>query len=349
MSFLPSRVAGVVVLTAIVAAARPALAQPSSETQAAAEDLFQRGKQRFAAKDWSGACTLFAESYRLDPAGGTLQNLGVCYEEVGKWASAQATFEELRSLSRTSNPPRPDRVKVAEEHLEKLAPKVARIVIVADDAPKNLVVKLDGKVRAPISWAEGIVVDPGTHSLEARAPRKLPFVAQVDVGPSDDGARKTVRIPPLTDPPPTPELAGERNEPPPGRDGEAAPTAANRTAGIIVGSAGVVTLGAGVVFGVLAGQAKTGSRDLCSRSGNPGAPATDFDPSSGRCFEGTQAFRDASDKTSEARRDANVANVLVPLGAIAIGVGVYLILHRTSRARAVAPGNAPGNATEVRF
>jgi hypothetical protein len=313
---------------ASIAVAQPASAQPSSETQASAEDLFQRGKQRFAAKDYTAACALYAESYRLDAAGGTLQNLGLCYEELGKWASAHASFEELRALSRAAAPPRLDRVRLAEEHIQKLTPKLSRVIIVVAEAPPGLVVRLDGTARGPISWADGIVVDPGIHAVDASAPDRRPFTARVEVGAGEVGERQTVQIPRLvaatpsaSNGPPVPPGAGE---PSPQR------SSSGRTTALVIGGAGVVALGVGAVLTVLASEAKAAGENLCNRASNPDAPASDFDPKTQHCYDGTQTLRDANTKISASRLDANVANVVVPLGVAAVALGAYLFFRRSS-------------------
>jgi hypothetical protein len=313
-------------------------AQPRSEDQAAAEDLFQRGKARMADKDYVHACGLFAESYRIDAAGGTLQNLAVCYEELGLWASAYARFEELRALSKTGSPPRLDRVQLADEHIAVLVPKLSRVVIVADAQPPGLVVRIDGAVRAPIAWPDGIVIDPGAHVVEAEAPGKRPFTAHVDVGASAVGRRQTVHIPALADAP-----VAKRPGPP-----EPHPT---RAVGAVVGGVGIAALSVGAVFGWLAFDASSEGKDLCRRSTNPGALATDFD-AAGTCYTGSGAFTAANSKIDDARTDATFANVLVPVGAVALAVGVYLFFRHGSAHEASAAYVMPsrgGAAFEARF
>jgi len=82
----------------LVCTADPAAAQPADRATPA-EDFFQRGNALLEAKDYAKACPLLAESFRLDPAGGTVQNLAICYEAQGRWASAYAKFVDLRDRS----------------------------------------------------------------------------------------------------------------------------------------------------------------------------------------------------------------------------------------------------------
>ena len=48
---------------------------------AAAQAMFEHGKQLSGQNRLDDACRAFAESQRLDPATGTLLNLGDCYEK----------------------------------------------------------------------------------------------------------------------------------------------------------------------------------------------------------------------------------------------------------------------------
>jgi hypothetical protein len=311
--------------------ARPALAQQPADPTAAAEDLFQRAKAMIAAKDFSSACPLFAESYRLDPAGGTLQNLAVCYEESGKWASAYARFQELRALSKNANPPRADRVKLADEHLAVVTPRVSRVVVVITDAAlASAEVHLDGVTYTHASWSTGIAVDPGAHELVVAAPGKKPYRATVRA--SSAGAEERVRVPSLADDPmiATPPPSSSTRVAP-DDDAEKAREAsarARRKTGVIVGGAGLVVLGAGAVFGILAITKGNAGEDKCELRTNPGAPTSDFDLVSGACYRGSPTWQDANDTKSEGRTFANIANVLVPVGIVGLGVGAYLVLVR---------------------
>jgi hypothetical protein len=310
-----SRLASLAALSAALLVPRAAAAQGESTADA----LFESGKSRMAAQQFAEACPLFEESYRLDPAGGTLQNLALCYEGLGLWARAHSRFVELRDRSNAQRPPRPDRVKLAQEHIDRLAPRLSRLVLELPPggAPPGLTIRVDTTDYAEVSWTDSIVLDPGEHEVLATAPDKRPFSTRVTIGPQPAAQRVKVTIPPFVDAPRIVMATG--------RD---APTATLRVPGIIVGSVGVVVLAGGAFFGLLALEANQAGKDKCTRSQNPNAPQDQFD-SSGRCFVNTQALNDANDDKSRARVFANVANVLVPLGAVGVGVGVYLFFRKS--------------------
>ncbi len=306
----------------------------ASDPSAAAEDLFRRAMQLMAAKQHAVACPLLAESYRLDPGGGTLQNLAVCYETLGRWASAYARFEELRVISKNAKPPRHDRVKLAEEHIAKIAPLVRRVVVVMpEDLAPRADVKLDGVVYQRASWSTGIAVDPGEHDLVVEAAGKQSWRTNV-MTPGEGGTQK-VSVPALADATPSampPPVVGdgERADERSAREREVS-SRRMRTTGYVVGGAGLAMLAAGAVFGVLTISKNDDGITEC----RVGTPASDFAPN-GRCYEGSDAWRRANDAKDSAETFANVANVLVPLGLVAGAVGAWLVLSHKSKAPSVA-------------
>src|SRR5580698_8378696 len=73
----------------------PALAQPSPPARAAAAALFEDGRRLMGENKFAEACPKLEESQRLDPGMGTLYNLSVCFEAVGKIASAWVGFRDV--------------------------------------------------------------------------------------------------------------------------------------------------------------------------------------------------------------------------------------------------------------
>lgn len=305
-----------VVGAAVPLAARPAAAQ-SAERATAAEDLFQRGNALLTAKDYAKACPLLAESYRLDVAGGTLQNLAICYEALGRWATAYTRFLELRSLSSTPDSLRPDRVALANEHIKTLEPRVSRVVVAVDVEPGQVpTVTIDDIEYQAASWSAGILVDPGTHAIAVTAPRKLPFRVTVTI--AKDGMREGVRVPRLVDDPAARHAIGtERYR----------PDAGMRVPGLVIGGAGLAVLLGGAAFGILTITTNNAAKDACT-----GKDPSQFD-ASGHCYRDSKAWRDSNGKRDDARTFANLANVLVPVGALGVGAGLYLFF-RSARVEA---------------
>src|SRR5262245_2596708 len=114
-------------LCAAMAAVAPALAEPTATERAMADSLFNEAKKLLARGKPPEACAKLAESYKLDPAGGTLLNLGMCHEIEGKTATAWTEFELALALARKSR--RADREKAAREHMTALEPRMSRITV----------------------------------------------------------------------------------------------------------------------------------------------------------------------------------------------------------------------------
>ncbi|MCA9588924.1 MAG: tetratricopeptide repeat protein [Myxococcales bacterium] len=291
------------VLAAHAAGAAPAFAAPSDIANA--EGLFQRAKALMAKKKYAEACPMLEESYRLDRAMGTLLNLALCHEGLGRTASAWGEFKAVEQQALAASPPREDRAKLARTHAARLEPKLSRVKVTVDAPVTGLVLKVDGEEKGEPLWRSGITVDPGRRAIEVTAPGKKPYSTSVTVG---DAATETVTIPALEDvpveapPPPPPAVATlDQVE-------EAAAKRARRTTGFIVGGLGVVTAGVGAAFGVLAIGADSDAKK-CSP-----------------CAAGSPAADESNRATDRALLFANISNVAIPVGGVLLVAGALLVL-----------------------
>jgi hypothetical protein len=141
-----------------------ALAQPRDP--AAAEVLFEAGRELLDAGDYEAACAKFAESQRLDPGAGTLMNWATCEEKLGKTASAwQHVKEALAAM-----PPGDDRVPFAQNKLRELEARLPWLTLRLEGASDGAVTVLrDGVVLEAASLGMALPVDPGAHSVVVRA------------------------------------------------------------------------------------------------------------------------------------------------------------------------------------
>jgi tetratricopeptide (TPR) repeat protein len=286
-------------------------ARAENDGQATAESLFQRGTASMAAGDMAAACPLFLESYRIDRAGGTLQNLAFCYESTGRFASAYARYEELKTLASRATPPRKDRIDLANEHIAALEPKLSRLAVKPSQTPaSDLTIVVDGTDYREVAWSVGIVLDPGDHQIVATAPGKKPWRTRVTVS-----APGTLSLA-------IPALERDVTAPPKVASPDPHPT---RRTGFVVGGIGLAVLATGGAFGLLASSAKPGACHGTNTSGL--TPQYD---TAGKCLAGSDAYNDWRKSYTQADMLANVANVLVPVGAVATAVGVYLVLRGPS-------------------
>jgi tetratricopeptide (TPR) repeat protein len=174
--------------------ARSVVAQPQTNV-ALAETLYQQARDLMSEGRYDEACPKLEESYRLDPATGTLLNLASCHEKQGKFATAW--FEYSDGITMARRDARPDRVSFAQGRLAELEPKLSKLTIVVPPAADvaGLELELDGARIGPAARGVPTPVDPGTHLIEARAPGRKTFREQVEIGASAE--QKTVTLPAL--------------------------------------------------------------------------------------------------------------------------------------------------------
>lgn len=191
-----------------IAAASPflfATALARASDPAAAQALFDEGRQFLAEGRLADACPKFEESQRLDPGLGTQFHLADCWQRMGRKASAWALFGEVATAARARG--QTTRARVARDRAEALAPWVAKLAITPRDASTvpGFTLLRDGAEVERTAWGSPVPVDPGTHLIAAMAPGKQPWIFEVDVAPTQTIV--TVDVPPLTDvaaPPPPP-------------------------------------------------------------------------------------------------------------------------------------------------
>jgi PEGA domain len=158
-------------LASLLGARGTASAQLTSADRALATDLFQRGRKALLAGAYAEACPLLEESQRLDPAGGTLLNLALCHEQIGRTASAWSEFHDALAQARRER--REDRAQYAAQHIAALDTRLARLLIELSPeaaALPGLRVLRDGSELGGSSLNVAMPVDPGEHSVRASAP-----------------------------------------------------------------------------------------------------------------------------------------------------------------------------------
>jgi hypothetical protein len=311
--------AAALVALASVSVARKAAADPSAADRALAQSLFDEGRKLVDDKDYPRACPKFAESERLDPGGGTILNLALCHEAEGKTASAWTEFNE--SLSRAIRDGRPEREARAKERIVVLEPKLSRLTVsVASGAAADLDLTVDGAHWGLAMRGAAVPLDPGPHVIVAKTAGASPWTTTVMLGPNADA--KTVHVPALgsavatSSPPPsanTTEPVGlpQPPEPPPGTSG------GGRTAGWIIGGAGVAALAVGSAFGVLALSKRSDSNGNCQGPGGCTQPGVNLN--------------------NQAITYAWVSDFGIGLGVVGVLAGVYLLV--------TSHGDAPTHAT----
>ncbi|HTQ03589.1 MAG TPA: hypothetical protein VMI54_07020 [Polyangiaceae bacterium] len=198
-AFFAALAAGAVSLAAVRANAQ------SGTEESLADTLYRQARELSAAGNFAEACPKFAESYRLDPGTGTLLNLASCHESLGMLATAWVEFNDALVQSRRDR--RQSRIDYAEEHIDELTPKLSRLTVTlaASADQDGLELSMDGVVVGVAALGVPTPLDPGPHTIEAKAPGKKPWSATVTIGAVSD--QQTLVIPALEALPPAPVAA----------------------------------------------------------------------------------------------------------------------------------------------
>ena len=212
---------GLAIAVVLVVTMRPVRAD---DNIARADKLFDEGRALMKS-DLHAACEKFEESLKFNSqAIGTLMNVALCDEKLGRTASAAAKFAEARDRAKEGN--MDVHLKAAEERLAELLPRVphVKIVFAVPPLPETRIV-MDDKVVAMADITD-IALDPGEHPLVVSAPNHLPYQTIVRIA---EGEHHTVTVPALQG------AGGSR-----------------RTVGKIVTISGGVFIAGGIIIGVLA-------------------------------------------------------------------------------------------------
>jgi hypothetical protein len=279
------------------------VARAADDVGAEAEALFRAGKKLMDEGDYAAACPKLAESQRLDPGNGTLARLATCHEKQGKLATAWSEFAELLTSAQRAN--QADREKFARQHVAALQPQLSRLTIhvpAAVAALPGIVVRRDGVAIGQAVWGVAVPLDPGDHLLEAEANDRVPWSAHVTIGAVSDAKDVTVpALDPVPAAPPAPVAAAAPVAAPPQPHSS---WGTQRTIGVVVAAAGVVGLGIGSYFGVRA--------------------ISDASQANSACPNAACSSAGAVSQSGDAKTNAHVADVLVPVGAAGLVAGAIL-------------------------
>jgi hypothetical protein len=306
------------------------VAHAQERDPAAAQALFDQARDLSRQGKFAEACPKFQESNRLDPGIGTQFNLADCYEQSGRVASAWAAFLEVASQARATS--QSDREKAATKRADKLQARLPRLVVNVPEASKTpgLEIRRNGMLVGSAQWGTPVAVDPGEIELTATAPGKQTLRQTLRV---EEGKTATYSLPALAQgeggavtpvAPPTPAAAAPAAALTPAAapaspisapaHDSAAPKGHGNTA-LVLGLAGVgvVGLGLGTVFAVMAKGKANDSKPYCNAT------------SPNKCSDTGIGLR------NQAIEKGNVATVAsIAGGAALVGAGIVWLLSGSS-------------------
>jgi hypothetical protein len=265
----------------------PASAPVHAQDVAAAEALFRAGRELLLKGDYAAACPKLAESNRLDPSSGAALNVALCHSKEGKTATAWAEYLVAARLANQQH--KPERVEEAMKKAAEIEKDLSHLTIVVTKPVAGMEIHRDDVIVAESSFGTSLPIDPGKHVVTATAPGYQKVTLEATVGGERDA--RTVTIPPL-------EKASEGATAPPRQPGAGALP-------WVVGGTGIVAVGVGGTFGVLALGAYNTAKTAC--------------PTRTGCSSDALAAR------SRATTFANVANVGIGVGVAVVAVAAILL------------------------
>lgn len=208
-----------------------------------AERLFREGVRLRDAGDFTAACPKFADSFALEPAPGTLVNLGDCEARIGKLVAASEHFK----LALAGFPKGDKRRELVAQKAAAIEPRIAHLTIkLAPTVPESARLTRGG---APVDRKEvgvAIAVDPGNLAVVVSAAERQDAVYAMVLSEGDTkevlvdvGAPVETKVVVVAPPPPT----------------EKAPASGSsglRTTGYVVGGVGIASVAVGAVTGIMA-------------------------------------------------------------------------------------------------
>jgi hypothetical protein len=204
----------------LLAATLVCLAAPGAHADdRSAARLYNEGWQLYKDKQYAEACPLLERSLAASPLIRTRGALAQCYEASGKYASAYNAWRAVAEQAAEAGAAETATLKRAVEKTEQLAARVTRMVFQPADSPAGLQVWLDGRLLAASELNAPVPVDPGEHTIEAKAPERVDWKSTFAIAATEAGKTRRVPIEPLAPiapvHPDAPPLPGQRQPPTP--------------------------------------------------------------------------------------------------------------------------------------
>lgn len=236
------RCAVLCVVATAAASAREARADAPMTNEMKAEQLFRAGEKSYDSGKHAEACASFQESLKLGPKLGTLLNLALCHETVGKLATAWSEFHYGAAWAAQNG--QRDRREFAVAHILSLEPRLPRVSLQLPAATAIATLEVDGEPLAEPRWYLPLYLDPGEHVVGVTAPgrKRSNVVFRVIASPNE----QLVAIPPLEE-----DAAASSPAPPSASAPAPDAQAGRRTAGYVLVGVGGAAFATGVAFGAI--------------------------------------------------------------------------------------------------
>ena len=306
-------------------------AQPSgSQKSDPAQVLYDEAVIAMNNKDYARACPKLEQVVQLEPLGiGAKFTLAECYEESGRLASAWNAYALAESAAAKAN--QIQRQKRAQQRGAALKPRLAQLTIVVPEAVRGLrelEIRRDGAIVDASQWNVPLPIDKGSRDIVVLATGKLRWKKTVEI--TADGLSVVTIIEGLIDA--SPIAPGDTSGLPVRLPATAQPElpskptatdtgmSSQRIGGLVAGGLGLVSLGIGTAFGLVAFDRYDESND-------------------GHCDDDNQCDQTGVDLRDEGLTAGTVSTVMFVVGGVALAGGVTLF--------ATAPSSEEGVTAKV--
>ena len=304
-------VAWIALTTAVTAGARArpsSPAEPGADELAAARKLFAQALHDEEDGHYDVALARFRQVKEVRDTAPVEYRIGTCLESLGHLAGALAAYQAAVRLGQQPGT-ETDVTTESRERAARLSKRVGHLtLLLSSRAPKGAEVRVDGR---PVADLADVPLDPGAHRVEATAPGVAPFQSDVTI-PEGGQASFTLPLDPPAPAPLPPRPAESLVE----EHAEARPSGSQTWGWIAVGTGGALLVASGVSL-VLRENDIRKALQLCPGGGCVGA----IDP-------------EAQSATDRAHVEGPLALGLGIGGAVAAGVGVYLLFRSPAGASA---------------
>ena len=264
-------------------------------------DGLKRAREQFAQAlalqtggDWAGALALLKEVAAVKPTPQVRFNIALCEERLGLLVAALGDYELAGADAQAQ---KADQVRQeVDARLESLKTRVPRVVVKRGPGADSATISLDGVSLGDSVLDSPLPVDPGPHVVEGAGAGLSPFKQSFRVA-EQQTATIEVKLEPLpikADPPVV------LPPPPP-------PSQTLRTAGFVVGGAGIASL---IASGAMFYLRHTTISDLDKQCGADRMTCPDS----------------ASSTIDRGELYTTLGNVTLAVGAVGLGVGATLIV-----------------------
>lgn len=298
-------------------AATTAAARPSRKELSRARAKFQQGTELEQAGDWSTALTRFRDVGQVKMTPQVRYHIALCEEHIGQLAVALGGYklalrgaDEVRAKSFKTT---------VQKHIDNLQARIPKLTVKRGAGAEAASIQLDGVTLGISSIGVAVPVDPGPHTVSAKAPGHEPFSRTISLKEKEkktvDIVLKATPAPSTTAPTPTPSgpVGGEKHT--------IAVKPHSKVVPFIIGGVGVASLAASGTFFLLKNKAISDLNASCG-------------PDHNACPASSKSTYD----------NAKLYNLLseVTLGVGVAGVGTAVVLLITGHHSQAKPADKTG-------